>query len=171
MHGGRIPDYRGANVLNWAIASGETRLGVTWHEIVEKVDAGGILAESSIPIGPNDTAADVRAAMIVEGIRLFPDAFKRFRDGDTPIRVPVLEQGRVWPSRRAQHGRIESNWPREKVWAMIRAQTGPWPDATVLYQGEWCSVCNIRNSDGPGLIPYTADDGAVFFLVPTGLHS
>lgn len=167
MHGGRIPGFRGANVLNWAIANGEMELGVTWHEMVEKVDAGGILAESTIPIGPDDTANDMRAAMIAEGISTFSDAFKCFRDGNQPVRMPNLEEGHVWPSRRPEHGRIQSGWSRERVWNMIRAQTGPWPDATVMFKGEWCPISAISDVNGAGLITYQLESGGTVFLVPS----
>tara|TARA_Y100001970_G_scaffold116227_1_gene144698 strand:+ start:1356 stop:2150 length:795 start_codon:yes stop_codon:yes gene_type:complete len=169
MHGGRIPDYRGANVLNWAIANGETELGVTWHEIVEKVDAGGILVDSSVSIRPNDTAIDIRATMITEGIRTFPEALQRFCDGAPPVRVPELQEGKVWQSRRPEHARIELGWDRTRVWNMIRAQTGPWPDAMIKVEGAWRPVHGIVTSDAPGLIPYKTSDGSVIFLVPSDI--
>jgi methionyl-tRNA formyltransferase len=165
MHGGCIPDYRGANVLNWAIANGEASLCVTWHEIVEKVDAGGILAEATIPIGGDDTALMVRGELIKEGIRIFPDAFQKFQSASPPIRIPELTEGHVWPSRRPSDGRIEFEWPEEKVSAMIRAQTGPWPDATVLDQGEWHEVCGITDKPGPGRIAYGTADGGNIYLI------
>ncbi|NMM45600.1 hypothetical protein HH303_13980 [Rhodospirillaceae bacterium KN72] len=165
MHGGRIPAYRGANVLNWAIANGESELGVTWHEVVEEVDAGGILAESAIPIAPDATAIGMRDAMIAEGIRLFPEAVERFLGGGPPVRVPDLSEGTVWPSRRPEHGRIEPGWSLDRVKAMIRAQTGPWPDATVLHEGVWCPVRGVSLSRVAKSVPYTTDDGREIYLL------
>lgn len=97
MHGGKIPEYRGQNVLNWAIANGETELGITWHSLVEEIDAGPIYAESTIPIGETDTVSKMRPKMLAEGLRLFPEAWSRFSGGGKPVRVPELSGGRVWP--------------------------------------------------------------------------
>lgn len=166
MHGGRIPDYRGANVLNWAIANGETHLGVTWHEVVEKVDAGGILAESSIPVATGKAAIDLRTDIINEGVRLFPEAMQRFVSGGPPLRVPDLNCGRIWPSRRAEDSRIEPRWSIDRVDAMIRAQTGPWPDATVFDNGEWRSIVGFSSDPVPDGIPYQTDRGQEIYLVP-----
>lgn len=165
MHGGHIPSYRGANVLNWAIANGEPALRVTWHEMAEKVDAGGIFAEGDVPIGPKDTAWDVRGAMIERGLALFASAFDRFSRGLPPLRVPDLGTGKVWPSRRPEHGRIFEGWSRARVASMIRAQTGPWPDATVLEDQEWKPVIAIADEPGDDRIPYRLDDGSLIHLV------
>ena len=94
MHGGYIPDYRGANVLNWAVANGEPSLGVTWHGLIEAVDAGPIYAESSVSIGPENTAWDVRGAMLREGARQFPEAWRWFVASD-PLRWSDLADGSI----------------------------------------------------------------------------
>jgi methionyl-tRNA formyltransferase len=45
--------------VNWAIIHGERETGATLHGMVEKPDAGGILAQQAVPILPDDTAGDV----------------------------------------------------------------------------------------------------------------
>ena len=59
MHGSLLPQYRGRTPVNWAIIHGETASGASLHEMVEKPDAGGILAQQAVPILPNDTALEV----------------------------------------------------------------------------------------------------------------
>lgn len=166
MHGGKLPDYRGANVLNWAIANGETTLGVTWHAMAQKVDAGAIFAESEIPIGETDTAWSMRAQMLDEGIRIFPEAWHRFGKGEPPIRVPDLEQGRVWPSRRAEHGRIGAGWSESAVRNLVRAQIGPWPPATVFDGTDWLPVLRVSETPGEDSLAYVCDTGKILHLHP-----
>lgn len=56
VHNGRLPDYRGMMPTFWAILDGEDHVVVTVHEMAEKLDAGAIVAESTVPIGPRDSA-------------------------------------------------------------------------------------------------------------------
>ncbi len=164
MHGGYIPDYRGANVLNWAVANGEQSLGVTWHGLVEAVDAGPIYAESSVPIGPEDTAWDVRGAMLHEGARQLPKAWRRFAASD-PLRWSDPADGRVWPPRRPRDGEIGKAWPEAKLRAMLRAQCPPWPPATVEHDG---SMIAVRYVVAAGGIPYRTAEGNNVYLAPPG---
>ena len=164
MHGGILPDYRGANVLNWAIANGETEIGVTWHGLVKAVDAGPLYAESRVSVGADETAWDARARMIEEGLRLFPRAWHRLVDGKSPVRLPDLDQGRVWPSRRPRHGRIESGWSAARLRNLIRAQCPPWPPATIERDGADVPVRALAKRPGPGRMAYQTSDGETTYL-------
>ncbi len=168
MHGGKIPEYRGANVLNWAIANGERDIGVTWHKLVEAVDAGPIVAEGTICVGDDVTALEARSRMIAEGIRLFPEAWRRVIEGLPPTRIPDLERGRLWPPRRPHHGRIQPDWPENKVRAIIRAQCDPWPAATVEHGGNDVPVREVHDTPAPGRMPYRTAEGRVLFLASAG---
>ena len=59
MHGSLLPKYRGRVPVNWAILLGETETGATLHEMVEKPDAGRIVDQKAVPIGPDDQALEV----------------------------------------------------------------------------------------------------------------
>lgn len=54
VHAGKLPFYRGRNVLNWAIINGETEFGVTVHYIDEGVDTGDIILQNTYPITIED---------------------------------------------------------------------------------------------------------------------
>jgi methionyl-tRNA formyltransferase len=59
MHGSLLPSYRGRVPVNWALIHGERETGATLHRMVEKPDAGGIVAQQAVPILPDDTAGEV----------------------------------------------------------------------------------------------------------------
>jgi methionyl-tRNA formyltransferase len=56
MHGSLLPKYRGRVPVNWAIIHGETETGATLHYMTAKPDDGDIVAQSAVPILPDDTA-------------------------------------------------------------------------------------------------------------------
>ena len=94
MHGGKIPEYRGANVLQWAIINGESELGVTWHMMIDELDAGKILAEDVVPIPLEASAWEIRQNLIFKAIDLFPEAWWRLKN-NTEVRVPTLTEGKI----------------------------------------------------------------------------
>ena len=44
-HAGKLPFYRGRNVLNWVLINGEKHYGVTFHAIDKTIDTGDILLQ------------------------------------------------------------------------------------------------------------------------------
>ncbi|MGB0630066.1 MAG: methionyl-tRNA formyltransferase [Alphaproteobacteria bacterium] len=164
MHGGRIPEYRGAHVLQWQIINGERELGVTWHEIVEAVDAGAIWAESSVPIPEAATAADMREIMIDEGVRLFPQAWTRARDGGLPVRRPDLSAGRTWPQRKASDGVIEPGMTARQLRDLVRALCPPWPPATIEHDGRRYNVGQVCELAAADCVPYATAEGSILYL-------
>lgn len=54
VHAGKLPFYRGRNVLNWAIINGENEFGVTVHYIDEGIDTGDIILQNTYPITIQD---------------------------------------------------------------------------------------------------------------------
>lgn len=164
MHGGRIPEYRGASVMQWAIINGETDLWVTWHSIVEAVDAGSIWSERSVRILPSDDAMSLRSKMIDLGISTFSSAAERLLAGATPIRVPDLSHGRVWPQRKPTDGVIGNGWPERRLRNLIRALPAPWPAATYRDAQSVVSIRRIAPIEGARTIPYMTAEGTLLHL-------
>jgi folate-dependent phosphoribosylglycinamide formyltransferase PurN len=61
VHCGKLPTYRGMMPTFWALHDGEKQIVVTVHEMVEALDAGGVLAEYPVPVAPADSAFDLAA--------------------------------------------------------------------------------------------------------------
>lgn len=166
MHGGAIPEYRGASVLHWAIINGEEELGVTWHELVEAVDAGPIWVESRIPITPDATGADMRRAMLAEGLRLFPEAWARFRHREGTPRYPDLANGRVWRQRRPSDGSISQGWSERQVRDMVRALCPPWPPPFIETDQGRAFIESVELTPEPEDVPYVTSEGRTIFMRP-----
>ena len=49
IHASLLPNYRGAAPINWAIANGESRIGMTSFFLNEKMDDGDIICQMSVP--------------------------------------------------------------------------------------------------------------------------
>ena len=61
VHSGKLPEYRGMMPTFWALHHGDARIVVTLHEMIERVDAGRLIAEFPLDVGPADSAFAVAA--------------------------------------------------------------------------------------------------------------
>lgn len=66
IHNGKLPFYRGMMPTFWALLHDEPEVTITVHTMVEKLDAGMVLAEYKVPITPADSQFDlsVRAKQV-----------------------------------------------------------------------------------------------------------
>ena len=129
MHGSLLPRYRGRVPVNWAIIHGERETGATLHQMVEKPDAGGIVARQAVPILPDDTAFEVfnkvTLAAEIALDRVLPDLLA----GRAPVKPQDLAAGSYFGGRKAEDGRIDWTQPASAVHNLIRAVAPPYPGA------------------------------------------
>jgi methionyl-tRNA formyltransferase len=64
FHAGKLPQYRGRNIINWAIINGEPEIGITAHLIDDGIDTGDIILQRTLPLGWTDTYGDVLARVV-----------------------------------------------------------------------------------------------------------
>ncbi len=64
VHAGKLPGYRGRNVVNWAILNGETEIGLTVHFMDEGIDTGDVVLQRTLPIGWTDDYSTVLASVV-----------------------------------------------------------------------------------------------------------
>jgi methionyl-tRNA formyltransferase len=77
VHASLLPRHRGASPVEGAILAGDGETGVTIMRVTERMDAGPILLQRSIPIAPDDTQgmlkdkiADLGADALIEALDL-----------------------------------------------------------------------------------------------------
>ena len=54
-HAGKLPFYRGRNILNWVLINDEKEFGITVHYVDEGIDTGDIILQRTYPISDEDT--------------------------------------------------------------------------------------------------------------------
>jgi methionyl-tRNA formyltransferase len=131
LHGSLLPAYRGRAPLNWAIARGESRTGITLHHMTTTADAGDIVAQRPIDIEPDDTVFTVYERMTKIGVELLLESYPAVL-ADRAARIPQdAKLATTLPRRRPEDGRIEWTWPATRIFNMIRAVAEPYPGAFV----------------------------------------
>ncbi len=129
MHGSLLPKYRGRVPVNWAIIHGERKTGATLHRMVEKPDAGEIVARQAIPILPDDTAKEVFEKVTLAAEILFDDKLPLLISGTAPHVMPNLETGSYFGGRKPEDGRIDWTKSAWNIHNLIRAVAPPYPGA------------------------------------------
>jgi methionyl-tRNA formyltransferase len=129
LHGSLLPRYRGRVPVNWAILRGEHETGATLHRMVEKPDAGAIVAQQAVPILPDDTAQEVFDKVTLAAEMLLYRALPDLVAGTAGHFEQDLSQGSYFGGRGAEDGRIDWSRPALEIHNLIRAVAPPYPGA------------------------------------------
>jgi methionyl-tRNA formyltransferase len=129
MHGSLLPKYRGRVPTNWAVLNGETETGATLHEMAAKPDAGAIIAQTPVPILPDDTAAQVFDKVTVAAEQTLWRVLPALVAGEAPHLPNDLSQGSYFGGRKPEDGRIDFSQSAQQVYNLIRAVAPPYPGA------------------------------------------
>jgi methionyl-tRNA formyltransferase len=84
-HSSLLPDYRGGTTEFWQLANDEDKTGVTIHLMIEKLDAGDIIAQGSWEIPKGTNHIKMRLASAFERTRLWKIAVRNIAQGGKGI--------------------------------------------------------------------------------------
>ena len=129
MHGSLLPKYRGRVPINWAVLHGETETGATLHIMAGKPDAGDIVAQQAVPIGPDETAGEVFANVTAAAAETLTGVLPRLLNGEVPRQPNNLAEGSYFGGRKPEDGRIHWEQTAAQVYNLIRAVAPPYPGA------------------------------------------
>ncbi len=129
LHGSLLPKYRGRAPINWAVLHGETRIGMTLHRMVKKADAGAVVDQASVEIGPRDTAEQAFRKVLPCARAVLVRQMDALLAG-TARETPQDEvQATYFTGRKPEDGRINWSQTSRQIFNLIRAVTDPYPGA------------------------------------------
>ena len=77
VHGSLLPKYRGAAPIQWAIANGESKTGITTMQMDAGIDTGAMLLKSELEILPEDNTDTLSVKLANLGADLLIDTLRR----------------------------------------------------------------------------------------------
>lgn len=149
VHYAPLPEYRGRANVNWAIINGEAETAITVHIIAPGLDAGNILYQQRVPIGADDTVADLYVKL---------NEVQRDVLGETVDNYISGYEGIAQDESAATYGctRVpddgEINWAAttSQIYALVRALAPPYPGAHTYLEGRRISILRASPlSDAP----------------------
>ncbi len=162
LHASLLPRYRGAAPVNWAIANGETRTGLTTMQIDTGLDTGPILLQTEVEIGAEETAPQLLARLADVGAPLMVETLRRLERGEIAPRPQDHAKATSAPSLKKQDGRVDWSLTAQQIYTRIRA-FDPWPGVFASFRGQTCHIWG-RPAEG-ALAASTMPPGG---LVPSG---
>jgi methionyl-tRNA formyltransferase len=136
MHGSLLPKYRGRAPVNWAILHGETQTGATLHIMEVKPDAGDIVGQSAVSIGPDETATEVFGKVSQAAAEVMQQALPELILGKVPRKPNELQKGSYFGGRKPADGQIHWNQSALQVHNLVRAVAPPYPGAFTSNDGK-----------------------------------
>jgi methionyl-tRNA formyltransferase len=124
VHPSLLPHYRGREPVFWALLRGERTVGVTVHRMTEDVDAGPILAQRALDVGPRATRREVVTELDRLGAALVEELAARALAGDRLEGTLPSEPGSAFPRLRPEHGLVDWSADAEELDRLVRASDG-----------------------------------------------
>jgi methionyl-tRNA formyltransferase len=129
MHGSLLPKYRGRAPINWAVLHGETRIGMTLHRMVKAADAGAIVDQEGIDLGPRDTAEQAFRKVLPCARKVLARQIDALLTGTAKEAPQAEAQATYFGGRKPEDGRIAWTQAARQIFNLIRAVTDPYPGA------------------------------------------
>jgi methionyl-tRNA formyltransferase len=151
MHGSLLPKYRGRAPVNWAVLNGETETGASLHYMVAKPDAGALVDQQRVPIGPDDTAFEVAERVADAAVSVLRRSLPGLIAGTARATAQDLGKGSYFGGRKPADGAFQWDWPALRIHNLVRAVAPPFPGAFADLAGREIHVHGTRRIAGPPL--------------------
>ena len=146
-HGSLLPKYRGRVPINWAIIHGETETGATLHYMTTKPDDGDIVAQTAVPILPDDTAKEVFDKVTVAAEITLHEALPGLVAGTAPHRPQDASLASYFGARKPEDGVIDWSKSATEIHNLVRAVAPPYPGARTTLDGRPARLLRTRVLD------------------------
>jgi methionyl-tRNA formyltransferase len=187
VHAGKLPQYRGRNIINWALINGERELGVTVHFVDEGIDTGDILLQRILPIAWTSTYGELLDRVVREVPDLVVESLELIANGHAQLRPQGLG-GTYFGGRRDGDEWIDWGRPSFEIYNLIRGISRPGPGARTLRGDERVVIWRARyeldwpryratpgevvgREPGAGVVIKTGDSTLLVQEVQIGTHS
>jgi len=153
VHASLLPKYRGAAPIQWAIANGETRTGVTTMRIDAGLDTGDMLLRWETAIGSGENALELSERLAVAGADLLVETLKGLENGSIRPEAQNNADATLAPILKKEDGLID--WRAQSARVVFNRGRGllPWPGIYTHFRGRLFHIWKSRVAEGAGTIP------------------
>lgn len=148
-HAGQLPDFKGRNILNWALINNQNSFGITVHFMDEEIDTGDIITQELIEIKFTDTYKDLLSKAYIECPKVVIKALDLIlNDNYKLIAQSNIKKYPIYCSKR-RDGDEFINWRGKSldIYNFIRALVKPGPYAQTLIKGKILYVKSAKYLD------------------------
>lgn len=141
LHASRLPRLRGAAPINWSIINGDTTTGNSVIRLAQKMDAGAVLAQSELAIGPTETAGELHDRLAKDGPSLIAKVLEELATGTATETPQDQSLATLAPKLNRHSAVLDFSRSADELARRIRGLF-PWPGCRV----------RLRDADGNELL-------------------
>ena len=136
-HAGKLPYYRGRNILNWVLINDEDEFGITVHFVDKGIDTGDIILQRTFPITNEDNYSSLLELSFTECANILYDSLILFIDDRVrPINQKTIDALGMYCGRRTEGDEIiDWNDSSRNIFNFIRSICSPGPQAQSYING------------------------------------
>ena len=145
-HAGKLPFYRGRNILNWVLINDEKEFGITVHYMDDGIDTGDIIIQRSYPINDTDTYKTLLEISFMECANILYDSVKLLQNSKIkPIKQKSIDIVGFYCSQRKSGDEI-LNWNQtsREIFNFVRAICYPAPMARTFLNGKEMKINKVE---------------------------
>lgn len=173
-HAGKLPNYRGRNVLNWVLINDEKEFGITVHYVDDGVDTGDVVLQYTYPIEDTDNYSTLLEKAFAECPLILHDAIRSICN-ETVTRTPqswLGGAGLICSQRLPGDECLDWRMTSREIFNFVRALSHPGPRAMTSICSTPVKINTVELVEGAPI--YKGIPGAILskenggFLVKTG---
>jgi len=150
LHFSLLPAYRGAAPVQWALANGESRTGVTTMLMNEGLDEGDLLLQRELEIEADEHSPALGARLAEAGAGLLVESAELLASGRLPSRPQDHARATYAPILKREDGEVDFGLPAREIEGRIRG-FDPWPGVWVTNAGRRLRILEGRVASGPAV--------------------
>lgn len=149
-HAGKLPFYRGRNILNWVLINDEKEFGITVHYVDEGIDTGDIILQDVYPITDEDNYCSLLERAYEGCGEILYRAIKLIQSHEVKVvrQSDIDAVGMYCGMRLPGDEIIDWNQSSRYIFNFIRALSSPGPGARSWINGEEIIINKARMVDG-----------------------
>jgi len=145
-HAGKLPFYRGRNVLNWVLINDEKEFGITVHYVDEGIDTGDIILQRTFEITDEDNYKTFLERASLECANILYDAICMFKNGYVKGKKQseIHPVGFYCPRRKEGDEILDWNQTSREIFNFVRAICKPGPMARSFLKGREMKINKVE---------------------------
>ena len=156
VHPSLLPRYRGPSPIEYSLKNGDTITGVTIFEINKLVDAGDIISQKQVSIGPEENYLMLRQRLAEQGAILLVDTLKNINRKEYSLTYQDEKLVTMTYKFKKEDGKVNWNSSAREINNLIRATRG-WPSAYTYYKDKrikilFAQIVDEKSTAFPGTI-------------------
>ena len=145
-HAGKLPFYRGRNILNWALINDESEFGITVHYVDEGIDTGDIVVQRSYPITDEDDYSTLLERAYEACSTNLYEAIKDIQQGSVTrvVQKSIHPKGFYCTARIKGDEQLEWNQLSRDIFNFVRAICQPGPEARTFLGDKEMNINKVQ---------------------------